>query len=212
MTQRLCAYCKKEFAPYRPAQIYCSPNCQSVAYQQANPEKVKSWRAKGAEKARQRTAEWRKKHPERSNRASAEWRKANPDRARTSVVNWHKANSEKRKEHRAKWRAGHSQEIKAKKAQWFKANPDKGVTYSHRRRAKKAANGGIFTTSEWQDLKIYYGYQCLCCGEVEPNIKLTVDHVVPIERGGSNDITNIQPLCRTCNLKKGTQTIDYRPK
>jgi 5-methylcytosine-specific restriction endonuclease McrA len=36
----------------------------------------------------------------------------------------------------------------------------------------------------------------LCCGEAKP---LTVDHVVPVSKGGSNDISNIQPLCLECN-------------
>jgi len=212
MTQKPCAYCKKEFVPYRPAQIYCSPKCQSTAYRLAHPENVSKWRASGAEKARQRADEWRKTHSERSKEASADWRKANLDRAKASVIDWHKANPDKRREHRAKWRAANPEQIKESKAQWFKANRDKAITYIHRRRAKKAANGGTFTTAEWQQLKSFYGFRCLCCGEIEPKIKLTVDHIVPIQLGGSNDITNIQPLCRTCNLRKGTQVIDYRPK
>jgi 5-methylcytosine-specific restriction endonuclease McrA len=48
----------------------------------------------------------------------------------------------------------------------------------------------------------------LCCGR--PDVKLTQDHVVPLARGGSNLIDNIQPLCASCNSSKGTQTIDYR--
>lgn len=38
------------------------------------------------------------------------------------------------------------------------------------------------------------------------------DHVVPVLFGGSNDISNIQPLCRSCNSSKGASTVDYRGK
>lgn len=78
----------------------------------------------------------------------------------------------------------------------------------HTRRARKAANGGKYTAKEWRALCAKYDHRCLCCGEAK---RLTPDHVVPIAKGGSNDISNIQPLCLDCNLRKHTQTIDYRP-
>lgn len=34
----------------------------------------------------------------------------------------------------------------------------------------------------------------------------TIDHVVPLSRGGSNDIANLVPACEGCNRKKGAQT------
>lgn len=54
-----------------------------------------------------------------------------------------------------------------------------------------------------------YGYRCLCCGQ-QFSSGLTVDHVVPLALGGSNWISNIQPLCHHCNSKKHTKIIDYR--
>lgn len=47
-----------------------------------------------------------------------------------------------------------------------------------------------------------YGNICPCCGEKK---KLTIDHIVPISKGGSDDIDNIQPLCSNCNNKKSNK-------
>lgn len=80
----------------------------------------------------------------------------------------------------------------------------------HDYRARKRSNGGFYSNQEWEDLKSKYGYKCLCCGKEEKHGILNVDHIVPISKGGRNDISNIQPLCKSCNSKKRDKIIDYR--
>ncbi len=65
------------------------------------------------------------------------------------------------------------------------------------------------TFGEWELLKKQYGYTCPCCKKSEPDIKLTEDHIIPLSKGGSDLIENIQPLCRSCNCKKYTKIIKY---
>lgn len=78
---------------------------------------------------------------------------------------------------------------------------------THKRRMQNPS-GGDFTPEEWYDLCAKYNFRCLCCGIRKP---LTIDHVIPISQGGSNHISNIQPLCAWCNGSKGVKIIDYRP-
>ena len=79
-----------------------------------------------------------------------------------------------------------------------------------RRRARKRNAEGSHTYGEWERLKAQYNWTCPACGRSEPEIKLTEDHIVPLSRGGSDNIENIQPLCRSCNSKKHTKVIKYR--
>lgn len=44
------------------------------------------------------------------------------------------------------------------------------------------------------------GQCCEICGSDQ---NLHIDHVVPFSKGGSNDMKNLQLLCRDCNLRKG---------
>jgi 5-methylcytosine-specific restriction endonuclease McrA len=48
---------------------------------------------------------------------------------------------------------------------------------------------------------------CLSCHKYK---RLGPDHVIPLSKGGTNDIGNIQPLCITCNKSKYQKTTDYR--
>lgn len=44
------------------------------------------------------------------------------------------------------------------------------------------------------------GKSCTHCGASE---RLEVDHIVPVSKGGKTEISNLQPLCRSCNASKG---------
>ena len=52
-----------------------------------------------------------------------------------------------------------------------------------------------------------YDGHCAYCG-VEIEYKdMQVDHMVPLRKGGSNDIGNLLPACRSCNNYKHTLTV-----
>jgi hypothetical protein len=43
---------------------------------------------------------------------------------------------------------------------------------------------------------------CVLCASIE---NLTIDHIVPLSKGGSDNIENLQCLCSHCNRKKGPE-------
>lgn len=151
--------------------------------------------------------------------------KANPEKYREAVRKYQEAHREeiniKAKERRQKdlehYREigrksyeRHAEERRKYSLEYYKLHPEKSVAVTNRRRALKLAAEGSHTEEEWQELKAFYNYTCLCCGKQEPEIKLTRDHVIPLTQGGSDSIDNIQPLCARCNSKKTTKHIDYR--
>ena len=77
------------------------------------------------------------------------------------------------------------------------------------RRARILGAEGTFTAQEWEEVKKKYNYCCAYCLQSEDVVKLTKDHIIPLTKGGSNYITNIQPLCRSCNSSKYNKILNY---
>jgi hypothetical protein len=50
------------------------------------------------------------------------------------------------------------------------------------------------------------GNACVACGATK---YLNVDHIVPVYRGGTHDMENLQTLCKVCNTRKGTRTLRF---
>lgn len=148
--------------------------------------------------------------PERAARNLKRWIENNKERRKIQQAAWYLRNQEQEKDRARSWRQNNPDRLRAQFRAYRKAKPDKLRTIAQRRRARKYEQGGSYTEQEWVALKAQYGYTCLRCGRCEPEITLTADHVIPIARGGSSFIDNIQPLCMTCNQSKSVRTIDYR--
>jgi 5-methylcytosine-specific restriction endonuclease McrA len=79
-----------------------------------------------------------------------------------------------------------------------------------KRRHNRRSALGTYTYEQWLSLLDLTGHICLACKTPDSFNILTVDHVIPLCKGGTNFIENIQPLCLRCNKIKHDQHIDYR--
>src|SRR5271157_1460066 len=144
---------------------------------------------------RRRLSKYREENPEKV----SVWFKLNVNRTNATKEAWAKANPEKVKESSRKWYKLHKELAKERGRNYSKKNPHVAKTVKARRRTRLTKAGGSFTVFEWKDLCKKYGNRCLCCGKRR---KLTADHVIPVSKGGTSNIENIQPLCKSCNSMK----------
>ena len=140
------------------------------------------------EKENERGRKYRMKNPEKRRESNQRWRASNPGYYR-------------------KYRAANQEIISKQERHRYTLNPEKAAAKVHSRRARKRKNGGKLTTADIKFLKATFPF-CVRCGI---DVNLSIDHVIPLVRGGRNDIENIQILCRSCNSSKGIKVIDYRP-
>lgn len=76
-------------------------------------------------------------------------------------------------------------------------------------RAQLFGYEGRLDPDDWKRLCEEYGNACASCGREG---ELVIDHVLPLAKGGTNTIDNIQPLCPACNRQKGTKHLDFRKR
>ena len=71
--------------------------------------------------------------------------------------------------------------------------------WSHRRKS----TGYVPGTQRYEVLK-RARYRCELCGISAEYKALEVDHIIPRNKGGTDDASNLQALCYSCNSTKGT--------
>lgn len=148
-------------------------------------------------------------NPEKFRELSRSWNQKNPEKNQARALQWYKDFPDKVKERVKKWKKENPEKVKVGRQKYDQLHPDSVLEKMHRRRAKRInVVGGHFTEKEWSDLLDAYGHRCLCCGRND--VALERDHVIPLGPPHSDEITNIQPLCRSCNASKGAKVIDYR--
>jgi 5-methylcytosine-specific restriction endonuclease McrA len=174
---------------------------------------------------RTRTQKYRRDHLEQY--AQYEKARANLPHRVEARRKYQEEHTEQISEYKKKWSADNEEkvaaserayyertrdEVIARSEKWAESNPEKvrqaKANNSRKRRAARHASSGSFTAEEFRALCANYGNKCLACGDAEA--ALEADHVVPLTKGGSDDIGNIQPLCGSCNRKKFVSVIDYR--
>lgn len=137
--------------------------------------------------------------------------------------------SESRREYQARHYRDNRGEIRERVRRYRKAHPEKAAEDYRKARAKpgakdaanararthrafKESSGGKHSGDDIKKLFHKQGGNCATC-----RAKLTVragprqkhvDHILPLALGGSNYISNLQILCRTCNLRKNAKHPD----
>ena len=77
------------------------------------------------------------------------------------------------------------------------------VDESHIRRERTRARQ--LRSSPWWKSQLAKGI-CHHCGKTFPPNELTMDHLIPVARGGTSTKGNVVPACFACNQAKAAQT------
>lgn len=126
--------------------------------------------------------EFREKHP-------LEMRKLDQKYSRKYYKNHKKEHAERQRAYRATGKG------------WLAMK--RGV---HKRRAKAKNRKATLTADQWQKTIAAQRKRCNVCGKLfSQNSIPTIDHIIPLSKGGGLTFENVQALCQSCNSSKNAK-------
>ena len=155
-------------------------------------EKQRAWKAANPERVVAHRRSFRTRHPERVREWDRRYREASTDIRAAQAAAYYLRNVEK---------------IKARSRDWEKANPEKVSEKRQRYRArlKNAAEGPVDVDALWTGL-------CNICGDPidvslrKPDLMCrSIDHIIPLSKGGTHTQDNLAWVHLLCNLRKGNK-------
>lgn len=213
--ERLAAYKKMHASPYNEKRIeymrkWYSRNkkimdARSLAWARAHPERhrsfVRAWRERNLDRIKSYTKAYRDKNKGTIDARQRIYRKLHIDKCRK---HW-KTRADKIKNSPVLLEQRRRQQL-----EYYQRNKTKRIAsasfYAAVRRARLAGAKGTFTELQWLARLEYYGCRCAYCHVELDRNSATIDHAIPISRGGTNWPSNLVPACLRCNIRKGNRT------
>jgi 5-methylcytosine-specific restriction endonuclease McrA len=134
------------------------------------------------------------------------WQRTNREKSARATMAWNRRNRARLNGRARERYACNAEAERARSRAWARQNPLKNRLKTARARARATgAEGDGITVAEWEELCEKFGHACAYCGAARP---LTIDHVVPLSRGGRHERANILPACKSCNCSKNRASLE----
>ena len=200
----ICGICKKEFEPHHFNQKYCCDECKKEAIRQTKARYKK--KKKGiASEMRWRNSE-QKKITDKRYRQSEKGRKKAVELQKRYLENNPEAREKKRERDLLYRSEGRYKDSELRASAKYKKT-EKGKFQRRKRKYMSRALGKIDADYLAELLRGNICYYCGC--KITGN--KTIDHKMPIIKGGTNDNDNLVLACVRCNTQKGSKTEEeYR--
>jgi 5-methylcytosine-specific restriction endonuclease McrA len=176
-------------------------------------------------------SQWHLEHREYLRGKTREWHRNNPEKSKAYRKKWYDETREKRNEARRAYYRKNREAVLEKQRLWWKSNPEK-ATALYRKNVPKAKQwrhaNPVMARNTWnrrrervaatldkeainvlsQLISSAGRLQCGICGKNMPKTDRTLDHIIPLSKGGTGDVWNLRIVHRRCNILKAANMPD----
>lgn len=212
--QKQIQYRKEYYKKHREEAIL-----NSKIYREANLEKVKAnsrrYYKENAEVIKQKVKIYRDSHKEECKKRNIEWAKNNPEKRKAICKRYyHKKMAEDPEwfNRKAMEQYNKDKEKSRRRLREYRKSRPAWTRLQKYLRRTRCGDGQVdkeHLNKEFEGLVIEklkgQNYKCVYCG-VDIKESFSIDHIIPLSKGGTNDIENIDLVCKSCNTKKGTRS------
>jgi hypothetical protein len=156
---------------------------------------------------------WRKSNADRINISRQKYNANNVEKNRAAKRRWRLDNPDKQLRATNEWSRRHPGRVLARGRKYAARHPDRIAIKTANRRAREAKAPGRFLLSDLKALIERSGDICFYCPADISYGKHTIDHFIPLSRGGSHWPENIRLACLSCNCSKGDKLpSEFQPE
>lgn len=143
-------------------------------------------------------------HQEEQKQKSVQWRLDHPEAMQEQQRLYRESHKTDRYAKAAEWRAAHPEKTRELYKRWATNNPDKRHALNQQRRARKRNAPVIERISRTLVYKRDKGICSLCHRPVK-KAEMSLDHIIPLSKGGEHSYKNICLTHLGCNIRKGNR-------
>lgn len=190
MPTKICPQCNKEFNdPKHKDRIYCSRVCSGLSKRTTKDEKILVANMNY------------NKNKDIINKRRKKNRLLNINKYRENAINNYSLNKEKILSKNRKYYKANKEKISEQKREYRKTVSAKASDFNKRSKRRSIEKKGDVSILDITNIK-QNAKVCYWCHKPLKDLKVHIDHYIPLAKGGKHTLSNLVVSCQSCNNKK----------
>ena len=177
-------------------------------YRENNKEEMRKQKKQYREDNKNKISEYHKQYKEENEKHLKEYHKQyyedNKEKIKEKSKEYYENNKEHCKEWARQYYEDNKKEILEYHRQYYKDNPERRFNQNNKRRSLEESQGLGITKEQWYEMMNFFEWRCAYSGEYigGDSKERTIDHIIPLSKGGEHEVWNCVPMLRNLNSSK----------